>query len=225
MNPGLHRHFVRLDCLQRNGRKSGSMIMAGGANNTTYPNGERGLFANRPPKILLVFGGLGGTISHPLQGTQTPCQRSAVPSHERNALQIPLRPRSHTSTTNAAATACAGRAVNTRNDKARHGQRVRTRPGPQVRPQKKRYSPQRLAIANKLYICPRERGPICAQRNGSRAAATAGTGRGKWMGGGRAMRMACRRAGDWCRGWPRAIGAGAVGHGTRGGVAACVRKS
>lgn len=37
--------------------------------------------------------------------------------------------------------------------------------------------------------------------------------------------MACRRAGDWCRGWPRAIGAGAVGHGTRGGVAAGVRKS
>lgn len=35
---------------------------------------------------------------------------------------------------------------------ARHGQRVRARPGPQVRPRKKRYSPQRLAIANKLYI-------------------------------------------------------------------------
>lgn len=35
---------------------------------------------------------------------------------------------------------------------ARHGQRVRARPGPEVRPQKKRYSPQRLAIANKLYI-------------------------------------------------------------------------
>lgn len=76
-----------------------------------------------------------------------------------------------------------------------------------------------------IYTCPRERGPICAQRNGSRGAATAGTGRGNRMGGGMAMRMACRRAGDWCRGWPRAIGAGAVGHGTRGGVAACVRKS
>lgn len=35
---------------------------------------------------------------------------------------------------------------------ARHGQRVRARPRPQVRPRKKRYSPQRLAIANKLYI-------------------------------------------------------------------------
>lgn len=35
---------------------------------------------------------------------------------------------------------------------ARHGQRVRARPRPQVRPQKKRYSPQLLAIANKLYI-------------------------------------------------------------------------
>ena len=35
---------------------------------------------------------------------------------------------------------------------ARHGQRVRARPGPQVRPRKKRYNPQRLAIANKLYI-------------------------------------------------------------------------
>ena len=76
-----------------------------------------------------------------------------------------------------------------------------------------------------IYPCPRERGPICAQRNGSRGAATAGTGRGIWMGGGSATRMACRRAGDWCRGWPRAIGAGAVGHGMRGGVAACVRKS
>lgn len=76
-----------------------------------------------------------------------------------------------------------------------------------------------------IYKCPRERGPICAQRNGSRGAATAGTGRGNRMGAGRAMRMACRRAGDWCRGWPRAIGAGAVGHGKRGGVAACVRKS
>ena len=76
-----------------------------------------------------------------------------------------------------------------------------------------------------IYKCTRERGPICAQRNGSRAAATAGTGRGNRMGGGMAMRMAFRRAGDWCRGWPRAIGAGAVGHGTRGGVAAGVRKS
>lgn len=35
---------------------------------------------------------------------------------------------------------------------ARHGQRVRARPGPEVRPQKKRYSTQRLAFANKLYI-------------------------------------------------------------------------
>jgi hypothetical protein len=35
---------------------------------------------------------------------------------------------------------------------ARHGQRVRARPGPEVRPPKKRYSPQRFAIANKLYI-------------------------------------------------------------------------
>lgn len=38
----------------------------------------------------------------------------------------------------------------TKND--RHGQRVRARPGPEVRPQKKRYNPQRLSIANKLYI-------------------------------------------------------------------------
>lgn len=65
MNPGLHRHFVRLDCLQRNGRESGSMIMAGGANNTTYPNGERGFICQPAAQIpFLVFGGLGGTISH-----------------------------------------------------------------------------------------------------------------------------------------------------------------
>lgn len=173
-----------------------------------------------------VSGGWGNCARTQCRGTQTPCQRSAVPSHERNALHNSLRPRSHTSTTNAAATACDGRAVNTRNDKARHGQRVRARPGPQVRPQKKTLLPATVGHCEQvIYKCPRERGPICAQRNGSRAAATAGTGRGKWMGGGRAMRMACRRAGDWCRGWPRAIGAGAVGHGTRGGVAACVRKS
>lgn len=33
-----------------------------------------------------------------------------------------------------------------------HGQRARARPGPQVRHKKKRYSPQRLDITNKLYI-------------------------------------------------------------------------
>ncbi len=91
---------------------------------------------------------------------------------------------------------------------------------------KKNVTPATVGLCEQvIYKCPRKRGPICAQRNGSRGAATAGTGRGNRMGGGSAMRMACRRAGDWCRGWPRAIGAGAVGHGTRGGVSAGVRKS
>lgn len=108
---------------------------------------------------------------------------------------------------------------------ARHGQRVRARPGPEVGPEKTLLPATVGDYEQVIYKRPRERGPICAQRNGSRGAATAGTGRGNRMGGGMAMRMACRRAGDWCRGWPRAIGAGAVGHGTRGGVAACVRKS
>jgi len=111
-------------------------------------------------------------------------------------------------------------------EKARHGQRVRARPGPEVRPPKKTLLHATVCLCEQvIYKCPRERGPIYAQRNGSRGAATAGTGRGIWMGGGLAMRMACRLAGDWCRGWPRDIGAGAVGHGTRGGVAECVRKS
>ena len=85
---------------------------------------------------------------------------------------------------------------------ARHGQRVRARPGPQVRPQKKRYSPQRLAIANKLYI---------------NARASAARFTHNVTAAGEQPRQAPAAAIGWAAGWPcawrdgvRAIGA-AVG--------------
>lgn len=182
--------------------------------------------ASQPARANDVRGGWGNCTPRPMPGTQTTCQRSAVPAPARNARHAMLRPRYPHLTTNAAATACGGRAMRCAPDHARHGQRVRARPGPQVRPQKKPLLPATVGHYKQvIYPCPRKRGPIYAQRKVSRGAATAGTGRGNWMGGGHVMRMVCRRSGDWCRGWPRAIGAGAVGHGTRGGVAACVRKS
>jgi len=76
---------VRLDYLQRNGRKIGSMIMAGGASNTTNLNGERGFICQPAAQdLFLVLGGWGALYPTPCQGTQTPCQRSAVPSQARN---------------------------------------------------------------------------------------------------------------------------------------------
>lgn len=91
-------------------------------------------------------------MSHPLQGTQTPCQRSAVPSHERNALHNSLRPRS----THPQPTRPQPHAMAVRCD----AQRFRPDTAsacvpdlaPRFGPKKKRYSPHRLAIANKLYI-------------------------------------------------------------------------
>lgn len=203
------------------------MILAGGASNTTYLNGERGFICQPAAQnLFLVLGGWGALYPTPCQGTQTPCQRSAVPSQARNGAPQPMaatlqpfdkptRPPSH--------------AVAVRCDAQRKLPDTASACAPDLAPRfgpKKNVTPATVGHCEQvIYKCPRERGPIYAQRNGSRGAATAGTGRGNWMGGGSAMRMACRRAGDWCRGWPRAIGAGAVGHGTRGGVAACVRKS
>lgn len=71
------------------------MIIAGGANNTTYLNGERGFICQPAAQIPFWFlGGWGALYPTTYQGTQTPCQRSAVPSPARNARQFPLHPRS-----------------------------------------------------------------------------------------------------------------------------------
>lgn len=58
--------------------------MAGGANNTTYPNGERGLFANRPPKFLFCFWGAGGHYIPP-----PPRNANTVPAFRRS---LSMRP-------------------------------------------------------------------------------------------------------------------------------------
>lgn len=197
-----------------------------GAVKDAYQKRERGFDTPANRQRIGFAGGLGAVYPHPIQERKHRASVPPFPHKRATARHFMLRPRYPHLTTNAAATACDGRAMLCATEMARHGQRVRARPGPQVRPQKKTLLPATAGNCEQvIYTCPRERGPICAQRNGSRAAATAGTGRGNRMGGGSAMRMACRRAGDWCRGWPRAIGAGAVGHGKRGGVAACVRKS
>ena len=85
------------------------------------------------PKSFRVPGGWGAKYPTPRQGTQTTCQRSAVPSPARNARQFPLRPRYQHLATNAAATAWAGRGITTRDKLARHGPAVRARPAPVVR--------------------------------------------------------------------------------------------
>ena len=174
------------------------MIMAGGANNTTYPNGERGLFANRPPKFLFGFWGAGG---------------HCIPPPPRNANTVPAFRRSLTSAQRRH-DLWRPRYPHLTKQRGRHRMRwpcdaMRNDCGPtrpaRARPTwppgsapKKTVHPATVGHCEQvIYKCPRERGPICAQRNGSRAAATAGTGRGNRMGGGMAMRMACRRAGDW----------------------------
>lgn len=171
-------------------------------------------------------GGLGAVYPHPSQERKHRASVPAVPSQARNGAPC------HVAATLPTFDNQRGRnrtAMAVRCDAQRKRTDTASACAPDLAP---RFAPKKTLLPATvghyelvIYKCPRERGPICAQRNGSRAAATAGTGRGNWMGGGSSMRMACRRAGDWCRGWPRAIGAGAVGHGTRGGVAAGVRKS
>ena len=177
--------------------------MAGGANNTTYPNRERGLFANRPPKFLFGFWGAGGHyIPPPPRNANTVPAFPPFPHKRATPRHDPWRPRYPHLTNNAAAIACGGRAMRCATIAAQHGQRVRARPGPQVRPRKKRYNPQRLAIANKLYINAR----ASAARFAHNVTAA-----------GQQPRKAPAAAIGWAAGWPcawrsgvRAIGA-AVG--------------
>lgn len=121
--------------------------------------------------------------------TRTQCQerkhRASVPPfpHPRtNVRHAMLRPRYQHLTTNAAATACGGRAMRCAADVARHGQRVRPRPGPVVRSCFSDAARDRSTdyIQINIYQRPRERGPIYAQRKHCRAAAPRGPGRGKW---------------------------------------------
>lgn len=108
--------------------------MLRGAVKNAYQIRERGFDTPANRHRIGFVGGLGAVYPHPSQERKHRASVPAVPSHERNALHNSLRPRSHTSTTNAAAIACDGRAVNTRNDKARHGQRVRRRSAAKVHP-------------------------------------------------------------------------------------------
>lgn len=198
-----------------------------GAVKDAYQIRERGFDTPANRQRIGIVGGLGAVYPHPSQERKHRASVPAVPSQARNGAPCHVAATLHTFENqrgrNRVRRPCVCRPLTLPRC---HGQRARARPGPQVRPQKKTLLPATVGHYEQvIYKCPRERGPICAQRDGSRAAATAGTGRGNWMGGGCAICLACRRAGDWCRGWPRAIGAGAVGHGTRGGVAACVRKS
>lgn len=177
--------------------------MAGGASNTTYPNGERGLFANRPPKFLFGFWGAGGhCIPPPPRNANTVPAFPPFPHKRATARHDPWRPRYPHLT----------------KQRGRHRMRwpcdamrncygptrpARARPTwPRGRPRKKRYSPQRLAIANKLYINAR----ASAARFSHNVTAA-----------GQQPRQAPAAAIGWAAGWPcawragvRAIGA-AVG--------------
>lgn len=197
-----------------------------GAVKNAYQKRERGFDTPANRQRIGFVGGLGAVYPHPIQERK---HRASVPPfpHKRATPRHDLwRPRYPHLTEQRGRHRMRWPCDAMRNDFG-PTRPARARPtSTPGSPPKKTLLPATVGHCEQvIYKCPRERGPICAQRNGSRGAATAGTGRGNRMGGGRAMRMACRRAGDWCRGWPRAIGAGAVGHGTRGGVAACVRKS
>ena len=101
---------------------------------------------------LALSGGWGQYIRTQARNANTvPAFRRSLTSAQRRAMTYGGHV-THIRPNNAAAIACGGRAMRCATVTARHGQRVRARPGPEVRPQKKRYSPQRLAIANKLYI-------------------------------------------------------------------------
>lgn len=198
-----------------------------GAVKDAYQIRERGFDTPANRKRIGFAGGLGAVYPHPSQERKHRASVPAVPSQARNGAPC------HVAATSPTFDNQRGRnRMRWPCDAMRNGngppRPARARPTwPRGSAPKKNGTPRNgwQLRTNYIYPCPRERGPICAQRNGSRGAATAGTGRGNRMGGGAAMRMACRRSGDWCRGWPRAIGAWAVGHGKRGGVAACVRKS
>ena len=197
-----------------------------GAVKNAYQKRECGFDTPANRQRIGFAGGLGAVYPHPIQERKHRASVPAVPSQARNGAPC-----------NVAATLPTFDNQRGRNrmrwpcDDMRNGngptRPARARPTwpPGLAPKKPLLPATAGHCKQVIYTCPRKRGPIFAQRNGSRAAATEGTGRGYRMGGGSAMRMACRRAGDWCRGWPRAIGAGAVGHGKRGGVAECVRKS
>ena len=162
-----------------------------GAVKDAYQIRERGFDTPANRQRIGIVGGLGAVYPHPSQERK---HRASVPPfpHKRAPARHNLRRPRYNHLTNQ-----RGRhRMRWPCDAMRNGtgptRPARARPTwPRGSAPKKTVHPATVGNCEQvIYKCPRERGPICAQRNGSRGAATAGTGRGNRMGGGMAMRMA-----------------------------------
>ena len=123
-----------------------------GAVKDAYQIRERGFDTPANRQRIGIVGGLGAVYPHPSQERKHRASVPPFPHKRATARHAMLRPRYPHLTTNAAATALRWPC-----DAMRNGNGP-TRPArapptwPPGSPPKKRYSPQRLAIANKLYI-------------------------------------------------------------------------